>query len=138
MPIALISLVDEKRQFWKSEQGLPDVLRASRAAPRETSVCGHVVARNEFLLVEDVLADARFANNPFLLEHGIRFYAGVPLRGASGLALGTVCVMDHRPRRLSRADRGVLQIAADQVMREIEWAVQGRAVPDEPRAAAAD
>jgi hypothetical protein len=126
-PIALLSLVDEKRQFWKSAQGLPAELAACRASARETSICGHVVALNDVLVVEDVLADPRFANNPFLRENGIRFYAGAPLRGRSGLALGSICVMDTQPRGVNEAEMALLGMAAAQVMREIEIGAQDAA-----------
>ncbi|MEO5696944.1 MAG: AI-2E family transporter, partial [Burkholderiaceae bacterium] len=102
MPIALVSLIDEKRQFWKASAGLSDELTAAREAPRETSICGHVVAADELLVIEDVARDPRFANNPFLSENGIRFYAGAPLRTESGLVLGALCVMDTRPHRIGK------------------------------------
>ena len=125
VPIALVSLVDANRQFWKSSCGLPEGLEAAREAPRDTSICGHVVAGNEPLVVEDVLRDERFAGNPFLRQHGIRFYAGAPLR-SQGLAVGSLCVLDTRPRRINAAERRLLSIIADQVVRQMESAAEGR------------
>lgn len=119
-PIALVSLVDERRQWWKSAQGLPERLDRAREAPRETSICGHVVAADEALVVEDVQRDGRFAGNPFLREHGIRFYAGAPLRTADGMPVGSLCVLDVRPRRVTGTERRLLQVVADEVMREME------------------
>lgn len=112
---------------------------SAREAPRETSICGHVVAQNETLVVEDVLRDSRFAGNPFLREHGIRFYAGAPLRTAAGVAIGSLCVIDTRPRRINAAERRMLSIIADQVVREMESAVGSRKTqPRNEQAAEAD
>lgn len=119
-PVALLTLVDEYRQFWKSATGLPEDLALARQAPKETSICGHVVASNEVLVIEDVLKDKRFANNPFLRERGIRFYAGAPLSTSSGHAIGSLCVLDTQPRTISNRERTLLQIIANQVMSEIE------------------
>jgi predicted PurR-regulated permease PerM len=116
---SLITLVDEHRQFWKSQTGLPEELAARRESPRGTSVCGHVVAADEVLVVEDVLKDKRFANNPFLREHGIRFYAGAPLRTEAGLAIGALCVIDTSPHTIGAPERALLQMLADEVMQEI-------------------
>jgi hypothetical protein len=119
-PVALVSLVDDKRQFWKSACGLPPALDQAREAPRATSICGHVVAGNDTLVVEDTLRDPRFAGNPFLREHGIRFYAGAPLRTRAGLAIGSLCVLDVKPRRIGDSERQMLAIIADQAVRELE------------------
>jgi predicted PurR-regulated permease PerM len=119
-PISLLSLVDEYRQFWKSATGLPEDLAKARQAPRETSMCGHVVARDEVMVIEDVLKDKRFANNPFLLERGVRFYAGAPLRTGEGHAIGSLCVIDTKPRTISERERALLQMIANEVMVEIE------------------
>ncbi|HEX7087943.1 MAG TPA: AI-2E family transporter [Vicinamibacterales bacterium] len=119
-PISLMSLIDEKRQFWKSQYGLPAALAGSRAAPRETSMCGHVVAAGESLVVEDTLQDERFAGNPFVREHDIRFYAGAPLRAEDGSAIGSLCVIDHRPRRITERERQLLELMAEAVMAEVQ------------------
>jgi predicted PurR-regulated permease PerM len=128
-PVALVSLVDEKRQFWKAACGLPEPLDKAREAPRETSICGHVVAANDTLVIEDVLRDKRFAGNPFLREHGIRFYAGAPLRTRAGLAVGSLCVLDTRPRRISASERRMLGIIAEQVVQELEASTRARTQP---------
>lgn len=119
-PIALLTLINEYRQFWKSAVGLPEDLALARQAPRDTSMCGHVVASNEILVIEDILRDKRFATNPFLREHGIRFYAGAPLRTPAGYAIGSLCVIDTKPRTISERERTLLQVIADEVMIEIE------------------
>jgi GAF domain-containing protein len=101
-------------------QGLPPDLNASRQVPREESVCGHVVATDEVVVSEDVTKDPRFTNNPLVLEKGIRFYAGAPLRTSSGLALGSLCIIDMEPREFSDEDRVRLQQMADDLMAELE------------------
>jgi GAF domain-containing protein len=118
-PIALLTLVDEYRQFWKSATGLPEDLALARQAPKRTSICGHVVATKEVLVIEDALKDKRFANNPFLRERGIRFYAGAPLRTSSGRAIGSLCVLDTQPRTISGRERTLLQLIADEVTAKI-------------------
>jgi hypothetical protein len=120
VPIALVTLIDEEHQRWPGACGLPEDLDAARAAPRDTSVCGHVVAADQPLVIEDVLKDKRFANNPFLRERGIRFYAGVPLRTRSGVAVGSLCVIDTTPRTISKSEQALLRTLADKVMAEIE------------------
>lgn len=119
-PISLMSLIDEARQFWKSAVGLPADLAACRQSDRATSICGHVVASNDVLVIEDVRKDRRFANNPFLKEQGIRFYAGAPLTSRTGHAIGSICVLDKRPRKLTAQEIGLLRLVADGVMTEVE------------------
>lgn len=120
VPISLLTLVDERRQFWKSQTGLPDDLAHARQAPRESSICGHVVAENEILVIEDTRKDKRFASNEFLRERGIRFYAGAPLRSRNGQAIGALCVIDTVPRTFSASEKALLQVIADDVMTAIE------------------
>ena len=119
VPIALITLIDESRQFFHSASGLPAPLAETREVPRATSICGHVVAQNELMVIEDVLRDARFANNPTLREGGIRFYAGAPVNIETGAAIGTVCVLDTRPREMRKEDIAVLLVAAEAVVDRI-------------------
>lgn len=133
-PFSLLSLVDQKRQYWKSQVGLPADLAAAGEAPRKLSICGHVVAENEMLVIEDVLKDKRCANNPFLRERGIRFYAGAPLRTSSGHTIGSLCVMDTAPRSCGDRERDLLKLAASQVVEEIE---RGGNPPLKPKPAAA-
>lgn len=88
-----------------------------------------MTARGEAVVVEDVLLDGRFADNPFLLEHGIRFYAGAPLRTASGHSIGSLCVLDAKPRTVSRQERALLQLLAEAVVRHVEASAGRRAEP---------
>ncbi len=118
VPIALLSLVDRDRLFFKSHTGLPEDLAQSRQAPRDVSVCGHVVAKNEVTIIEDLARDRRFASNPWLKERGLRFYAGVPLRAPGGQPIGTLCLLDTKPRPFTARDQRHLQEYADEVMEE--------------------
>jgi hypothetical protein len=119
MPIAMISIVDRDRQFFKSQIGLPEDLAQARQAPRSLSVCGHVVAKNKVMVIEDLSRDRRFANNPLLKEHGIRFYAGVPLLAPNGQPIGSLCLMDRKPRTLTEREKRLLQEYGNEVMEEI-------------------
>jgi PAS domain S-box-containing protein len=111
-PISLITLVDERRQWFKAAHGVD-----LRETPRELSFCAHAILGDTLLEVPDTHDDPRFADNPFVRgEPNIRFYAGVPLQFL-GQALGTLCVMDHRVHRLDAAERealsGLARVAAD-------------------------
>src|SRR5690625_2408325 len=95
VPIALISLVDEERQWFKSAAGTQ-----LRETDRSISFCGHVVAADEALVVEDTQQEPRFAHNPLVQDPPrIRFYAGIPLHGHSKQPVGTLCLIDYHPRR---------------------------------------
>lgn len=114
-PIALISLVDENRQWFKSHYGL-DVCETSR----EASFCAHALESRLALTVPDATADARFSDNPLVTDSpGIRFYMGVPLRGPSDHILGTLCVMDSKPREVSADDELALRDLAEVVEDEL-------------------
>ncbi|MAM85768.1 MAG: phytochrome sensor protein [unclassified Hahellaceae] len=113
VPISLVSIIDSERQFWKAQTGLPEDLALARESPRDTSVCGHVVAQNSPLVVEDIALDKRFSNNAFLKSRGIRFYAGVPLRSKAGLAVGSLCVIDTKPRNVSEQELAFLTALAE-------------------------
>jgi GAF domain-containing protein len=95
-------------------------LNQCRTSSRDTSICGHVVAGGEMVVVRDVAKDGRFAGNPFLLENGIRFYAGAPLRTSSGFVLGSLCVIDTKPRIFAQTEQKLLQLIADELMAKIE------------------
>lgn len=119
VPVALISLVDRDRQWFKSALGVD-----ARETPRDISFCGHALHQPEILEVPDALKDARFADNPLVTgEKGIRFYAGAPLITPSGHAIGTLCVIDHRPRQLTDAQRASLASLARQLVRALEFRV---------------
>lgn len=111
VPIALVSLVDQERQWFKSHQGL-DTCETSR----EVSFCAHAIALDAPLVIEDTLHDERFRDNPLVgdLPH-IRFYAGYPLRPLNGMPVGTLCIIDRQPRVFSERDLMLLGSLAGQV-----------------------
>jgi len=119
VPIALVTLVDRDRQFFKAQSGLPEDVGQARQTARDVSVCGHVIAGNEALVIEDLARDRRFANNPLLKERGLRFYAGIPLRAANGQPIGSLCLLDTKPRRFSEREQRLLQEYAEEAMEEI-------------------
>lgn len=114
VPIALVSLVDRERQWFKSKQGLD----ASETA-RDISFCGHAIHAADLYQIEDARADARFCDNPLVSgAPGIRFYAGAPLATAGGYRIGTLCLIDHRPRHLSPDEQATLRDLADWAQEE--------------------
>lgn len=104
VPVALVSLVDADRQWFKSCFGV-EICESSR----ETSFCAHAIAARALLVIPDALADERFRDNP-MVNSGprVRFYAGAPIRTLDGHLVGTLCILDVRPRDLSEAERGLL------------------------------
>lgn len=115
-PIALITLVDSERQWFKSRIGL-----AAIETPREQAFCAHAIHDASTLIVPDALEDTRFADNPMVEgEPRIRFYAGAPLQMGGGVNLGTLCVIDREPRGLSAEQQAALEALARQVVRLIE------------------
>lgn len=115
VPIALVSLVDANRQWFKSCQGL-----SVSETPRHVSFCGHAILSREVLVVPDALLDERFHDNPLVLgEPKIRFYAGCPLAAPNGSRLGTLCLVDREPRTLDAGDLDVLRDLAGMAEREV-------------------
>lgn len=108
-PIALVSLVDSERQWFKSRQGLE-----ATETPRALSFCGYSILSDETFVVSDAWADPRFQGNPLVTgAPHVRFYAGAPLKGPNGYRVGSLCIIDHVPRNLSNAERAVLRDLAD-------------------------
>ncbi|MGB3167673.1 MAG: histidine kinase dimerization/phosphoacceptor domain -containing protein [Alteraurantiacibacter sp.] len=115
-PVSVINFIDDGRQWFKAEVGL-----GVRSTPLETSLCGHAILQGDYIEIPDTLNDARMADNPLCTaDPGFRFYAGSVLKGANGLPLGTLCVLDHRPRELSEHQRRVLRVLSRHIMRELD------------------
>jgi diguanylate cyclase len=112
-PIALVSLVDEQRTWFKANLGLP----GTHETPRDLAFCAHAILGRDVMEVADARADPRFADNPLVSgEPGIRFYAGAPLTLPGGERLGTLCVIDRAPRQLDAAQRAQLAELAQAVV----------------------
>jgi diguanylate cyclase (GGDEF)-like protein len=121
-PISLVSLVDETRQWSKARKGL-DVPET----PRAMSFCAHAIHSDNLMIVENTTEDARFAENPLVIgEPKIRFYAAAPLRGHNGARLGTLCVIDRKPRSLDAEQRARLVDLAAIAVDEMELRLRNR------------
>jgi GAF domain-containing protein len=115
-PIALISLVDEKRQWFKSKVGL-----TVNETSRDVSFCSHAIQQTGLFIVPDAAKDPRFANNPLVTsDPKIRFYAGAPLITPDGYSLGTLCIIDKVPRDLRPDQQQALTILARHVVSQLE------------------
>ena len=116
MPIALISIVDEHRLWFKSCSGL-----SLTEASRERALCAHTILGSEPFIVQDASLDPRFENSALVkAEPAIRFYAGVPLQSPLGIALGTLCVIDRCSRNITAAQIDTLKILAQQIVQQFE------------------
>jgi GAF domain-containing protein len=114
--IALVSLVDTHRQWFKSSCGL-----LAKETSRDISFCGHSILHDGVMVVPDALNDPRFADNPLVLgPPNIRFYAGAPLKLSSGHSVGTLCIIDSQPKRLAAEEIDHLRVLAHMVSMELE------------------
>ena len=118
-PVALVSLVDEDRQFFKSCLGLPEPWASQRETPLSHSFCQHTIAAREPLVIEDARRHPALRDNEAIRDLGVIAYAGIPLEGQGGQPLGTLCVIDHKPRRWTDEEiellTGIAKAAAAQV-----------------------
>jgi GAF domain-containing protein len=121
-PVALVSLVDSDRQFFKSCLGLPEPWASQRGTPLSHSFCQHAVASREPLLVEDSREHELLRDNPAIRDIGVIAYAGIPLLDADGHALGTLCVIDSQPRHWTTDQVQLLSDLAASVVTEIALA----------------
>jgi two-component sensor histidine kinase len=115
-PISVVNLIDEDRQWFKAETGL-----GLRETPIATSLCAHAILEDDLVEIRDTLLDTRMADNPLVAaKAGLRFYAGVLLVAENGLPLGTLCVLDYKPRELTDLQRNALRVLGRQVMTQME------------------
>ena len=115
VPIALVSLIDTNRQWFKSCIGL-DVKETSR----EISFCGHTILKNEILIIEDATKDKRFCDNPLVIKDPkIRFYIGCPLTIKGSYNIGTLCLIDRKPRKFSSDEIEVIKDLAGMIQSEL-------------------
>lgn len=125
VPIAMVSLVDADRQWFKSSVGVDD-----KEGPRKTSFCGHAILGDEVFEVQDTLLDERFHDNPLVTDGpNIRFYAGYPIRVPNSSKIGTLCLIDSHPRQFEEDDKVLLRDLAGMVEAEIA-AVQQATMDD--------
>jgi GAF domain-containing protein len=116
-PIALISLIDEDRQWFKSKVGM-----TATESPRDIAFCSVAIQQSDVMVVPDTLKDERFRDNPFVVsEPRIRFYAGAPLINEEGYALGTLCVVDNTPREMEPEQKETLQALSRLVLAQLEF-----------------
>ena len=116
VPISLVTLIDADRQWFKSKKGLE-----ADSTHRDVSFCGHAILEDDIFIIENAVADKRFYDNPFVTEDPhIRFYAGMPIKSENGFNLGTLCVIDSKPKKLSETQIKALKILGGQASKLIE------------------
>lgn len=114
-PISLINLIDEQRQWYKAHYGTE-----AREHVRNLGVCPHAILQDEVFEIPDLSVDERFIGNPLIeQELHIRFYAGIPITGADGHRLGTICVLDHQPKKLAESQRKALRTLSRQISTQL-------------------
>ena len=115
-PMASVSFIDEDRQWFKSRVGVEVT-----ETPRDLAFCAHAIAGPNTMVVPDARADERFAQHPMVKgDPKIRFYAGAPLRGQGGHAIGAICVVDRIPHHMNARQLGALEALSRQVMAQLE------------------
>ncbi|MFK7814773.1 MAG: diguanylate cyclase [Gammaproteobacteria bacterium] len=118
VPTALVSLIDDNRQWFKSSVGLE-----VSETPRDVSFCGHAILNDDIFIIRDARCDERFHDNPLVQgEPWIRFYAGYPLKALNGERLGTLCIIDYKPRNLNDKDAEILKDLGSMAERELSMA----------------
>lgn len=116
VPMSAITLIDTAQQWLKAKVGLPDSV-----GPREEAFCAHTILQDEMMIVPDATKDKRFVNNPLVTGNpDIRFYAGMPLINEDGFKLGSLCVIDTKPRQLTETQKSYLTVLAKQVVQQME------------------
>jgi signal transduction histidine kinase len=116
VPISLVTLIDADRQWFKSKKGIDE-----SSTHRDVSFCGHAINNDDIFIIENAVADERFYDNPLVTEDpNIRFYAGMPIKSENGYNLGTLCVIDSKPKKLSETQVKALKILGGQASKLIE------------------
>jgi GAF domain-containing protein len=129
-PVSLVSLVQTDRQFFKSQQGLPEPWATIRETPISHSFCQHVVISGEPLVVDDATHHPLVCNNPAIEDLNVVSYLGIPLKSPDGWHLGSFCVIDHQPRSWTQQDVDIMQDLAESVMTEIKLRFEMQAKAD--------
>jgi predicted PurR-regulated permease PerM len=129
-PIALVTAAQHERQIWEAQCGLPDDALSFEDAMHDPSVLTRMVAAESLLIIPDTAEDPLSANEPFLRERGIRFYAAVPLKSHDGNVMGSLCVLDTRPRQITEKQKEMLHWIAEVVTTAIE--LKNATPPPEP------
>ena len=125
VPTALLSLIDDDRQWFKSRVGVDPC-----ETPRSISFCGHAILQDDIMVVPDVKQDERFFDNPLVTgEPHIQFYAGAPLKLPGGQNVGTLCLIDNKPRTLDEIDLAILSSLRDLAVEELVRREQGAPAP---------
>src|SRR5690554_1348661 len=115
---ALFTVLDDKRQWFKSKDGID-----AKETPRSVAFCDYAIRQDKAFIVEDASKDPRFKSNPFVTgQPHVRFYAGIPVREPSGFKLGTLCIIDDKPRQIQEVDLDVLRTLASLIEDELECA----------------
>jgi len=115
-PMAMLSLVDDHRQWFKSKYGVE-----IKETPKEVSVCAHAIQQGDLFIVPDLTKDDRFRDNPLVTgDSQLRFYAGAPLVNEDGFALGTLCVLDKEPRQLNPDQKEAIKALGRLALRQME------------------
>lgn len=125
-PVAMISFVDANRQWFKSKIGLD-----FNETPRDEAFCAHAILETDIFEVEDASKDERFYDNPFVTERNLKFYAGAQLITDEGLPIGTLCVMDNKPRKLSLDERKALNALGRQILAHLKLRLKNEEVSKE-------
>ncbi|RXK86256.1 GAF domain-containing protein [Filimonas effusa] len=115
-PVALLTLLDEDKQWFKAKRGV-----AMDSTPRQISFCTHAIEAEGMMIVPDTMQDERFVLNPLVTgEHQIRFYAGAPLTTLNGYKVGTLCILDQKPRELTEKQQMMLELLSQQAINKLE------------------
>ncbi len=119
-PIALITAAGGQKCFWEAQCGLPEDTLSSPGTERGRSICDATTFSDSIVVIADIAVEEQFAADPFIKDHGIRFYAGSPLKTHDGKVIGSVCVLDTRPRQITEKQKETLVSVAESVMMAIE------------------